>query len=94
MFPAGRFSGRVQAFHFFDRDFEDADGARTGSFDGYTTADASVSGRFGFGTITLSVANLLDEQYITYYGQAGTDRADRYFAGRGRTVTLRVGTSF
>ena len=94
LFPGERFSGRVQAFHFSDRDFEDADGAITASFDGYTTADVSASGRFGPATVTFSVANVLDEQYITYYGQAATVRNDRYFAGRGRTFTLRVGTEF
>ena len=94
LFPGDRFSGRVQAFHFFDREFEDAEGAVAANFDGYTTADVSASGRFGPATVTLSVANILDEQYITYYGQAATDRNDRYFAGRGRTLTLRVGTGF
>lgn len=94
LFPGDRFSGRVQAFHFFDREFEDAAGTTTDSFDGYTTADVSASGRFGPATVTLSVANVLDEQYITYYGQAATDRNDRYFAGRGRTFTLRVATRF
>lgn len=94
LFPGDRFSGRVQAFHFFDRDFEDAAGSLTGRFNGYTTADVSASGRFGPATVTLSAANILDEQYITYYGQAATDRNDRYFAGRGRTFTVRVGTGF
>jgi iron complex outermembrane receptor protein len=94
LFPAGRVSGRIQAFHYFDRDFHDADDVVVSSFDGYTTVDASLSGRLGLATVTLSVANLLDEQYITYYGQAGTDRDDRYFAGRGRTLTLRIGTRF
>ncbi|HEX7049456.1 MAG TPA: hypothetical protein VF188_04535, partial [Longimicrobiales bacterium] len=63
-------------------------------FDGYSTVDASVAGDVGFSTVTLSVANLLDEQYITYYGQAATDRDDRFFAGRGRTLTLRVESRF
>ena len=94
LFPTDRFTARVQAFHYFDRSFEDATGTVTADFDGYTTADVSLSGRFGLATVTLSVANILDEQYITYYGQAATDRNDRYFAGRGRTLSLRVGTSF
>jgi iron complex outermembrane receptor protein len=92
--PGGRLTGRVQAFHYFDRDFLDADGVTTASFDGYTTADVSVSGGVGPTTVTLAVSNLLDEQYITYFGQAGTGRDDRYFAGRGRALTLRVDAGF
>lgn len=86
----GRFSGRLQAFTYFDRTFRDGAGAAAARFDGYTTVDGSLSAAVGFSTITFSVSNLLDEQYITYYGQAATDRADRFFAGRGRTFTLRA----
>lgn len=86
----GRFSGRLQAFTFFDRTFHDGDGVVSARFDGYTTVDGSVAAALGFSTVTLSVSNLFDEQYITYYGQAATDRDDRFFAGRGRTLTLRA----
>jgi len=92
--PGGRFSGRVQAFHYFDTTVEDATGATSATFVGYTTTDVSGTARFGATRLTLSVANIFDQQYITYYGQAGTTRADRYFSGRGRTLTLRVGASF
>ena len=88
------FTGRLQAFHYFDRDFRDGDGAITTSFDGYTTVDASISGALARTTVTVSVSNLLDEQYITYYSQAGTTLDARYFAGRGRTLTLRLDTRF
>jgi iron complex outermembrane receptor protein len=90
----GPLSARVQAFRYFDRDFEDGDGAVTASFDGYTTLDASLAAALGHATVTLAVSNLLDEQYITYYGQAATTLNDRYFAGRGRTLALRVETRF
>lgn len=90
----GRFSGRLQAFTFFDRTFRNGDGAATARFDGYTTLDGSVAADLGRATISLSVSNLLDEQYITYYSQAATNRNDRYFAGRGRTLTLRAETRF
>lgn len=89
-----RFSGRLQSFTFFDRTFRDGDDAATARFDGYTLVDGSVAARFGLATITFAVSNLLDEQYITYYGQAATDRDDRYFAGRGRTLTLRAEARF
>jgi iron complex outermembrane receptor protein len=92
--PGGRVNGRLQLFRYFDRDFRSAEGELDARFDGYTTVDATISGNVGATTLTLSVANLLDEQYITYFGQAATDRADRFFAGRGRTLTFRVGTEF
>jgi len=89
-----RFSGRLQTFSYFDRTFEDGAGNPTASFDGYTTVDAAVTARIGLPSVTLAISNLFDEQYITYFGQAGTDRNDRYFAGRGRAVTLRVDARF
>ncbi|HET7322417.1 MAG TPA: TonB-dependent receptor [Longimicrobiaceae bacterium] len=90
----GRFSARVQAFHYFDRTFRGANGEPTAQFDGYSTIDSSIAADLGRSTLSLSVSNLFDEQYITYYGQAATDRNDRYFAGRGRTLTLRLETRF
>ncbi|MBN1239545.1 MAG: TonB-dependent receptor [Gammaproteobacteria bacterium] len=92
--PSGRFSGRVQVFRYEDKAFRDLAGAETARFDGYTTVDASVAAALERVTLTLSVANLLDEQYISYYGQAATTLDDRYFAGRGRTVALRASTRF
>jgi iron complex outermembrane receptor protein len=49
----------------------------------------------GFGTVSLGVQNLLDEQYISYFSdtQGPTDNL-RYFAGRGRTATLTLTRSF
>lgn len=90
----GRIRGRIQSFTYFDEEFRDGAGQVTARFDGYSTVDASIAGDVGGATITFSAANLFDEQYITYYGQAATDRNDRYFAGRGRTFTLRVETRF
>ena len=84
----------MQAFRYFDRDFRDGDGEVTASFDGYHTVDSSLSLALGVSTLTLSVSNLLDAQYITYYSQAATDLDDRYFAGRGRTLSLRVESRF
>lgn len=92
--PAGPLSGRVQLFRYFDRDFRDGGGAVVASFEGYTTVDASGSARMGGSTLTLAVTNLRDVQYITYFGQAATNRDDRYFAGRGRTLTLKVERRF
>ena len=90
----GRLTGRLQSFTYYDRSFRDGDGEETANFDGYTTVDGSLSAAIGISTLTLSVSNLFDEQYITYFGQAATNLADRYFAGRGRTLTLRLETRF
>lgn len=92
--PEGRYSGRIQSFTFFDKTFRDGNGTETASFDGYTVLDASVSAAFDPATVTLSVANLFDKQYITYFSQAGTNRNDRFFSGLGRTITLRVAGRF
>jgi iron complex outermembrane receptor protein len=87
-------SARLQVQNFFDRTFEGADGAETARFDGYRTVDASIATRVRRSRVTLGIANLLDEQYITYFGQAATGRDDRFFAGRGRALTLRIDTTF
>ena len=60
------------------------------AFEGYTLVDATVS--YGFerwGSVTLAIANLLDEYYIDYNTdtQQPTNNA-RFFSGRGRTFTL------
>lgn len=86
--PNSEWSGRVQVFSYFDKTFRNSAGASTAEFDGYTVVDALASRPVGGARLTIGIANLLDEQYITYYGQAGTTRADRYFAGRGRTLTI------
>lgn len=84
--------GRLQAFTYFDRTFRSATGDETASFDGYTTVDASISAVVGPATVTLAASNVLDVDYITYFSQAASTRDDQYFAGRGRTLTLRVAT--
>ena len=47
------------------------------------------------GDVSLGVQNLLDEQYVSYFSdtQAPTDNG-RFFAGRGRTLTLGVTRRF
>ena len=90
----GRISGRLQSFTFMDEEFKNGSDVVTASFDGYTTVDGSVGVELGNARVVWSISNLLDTQYITYFGQAGTTLNDRYFAGRGRTLTLRVETQF
>jgi iron complex outermembrane receptor protein len=72
---------------YLERSFNDAD-TRT-DFEGYTLFDAYLALRTGLGEFALAAQNLTDEYYITYNSDTVriTDN-DRFFAGRGRTVTL------
>ncbi|MFN4178447.1 TonB-dependent receptor [Phenylobacterium sp.] len=89
----GPASLRVQVQDFESRDFEGEPAAN--SFEGYTLVDAVGTWRFPAADVSLGVQNLLDEQYISYFSdtQNPTDNA-RYWAGRGRTVTLTVAKRF
>ena len=89
----GRFDARVAARFYLERDFQGQDPRN--NFEGYKLFDAAVGYRFGRQRASLSVQNLLDRQYITYFSdtQGPTDNA-RYFAGRGRTMTLGLTSEF
>jgi iron complex outermembrane receptor protein len=91
---AGRFSGRFQLSHLFDRHFDG--GQPRFDFDGYTLADALVSyDADRLGKFTFAAGNLFDEQYISYYSQTATFVTNRdYVSGRGRSFTLRWQGSF
>ncbi len=58
-------------------------------FEGYTLLDAFIAYRTRFGEIALAAQNLTDAFYVTYDSDTVrvTDNS-RFFAGRGRTVTL------
>lgn len=92
--PEGRFSGRIQTFTFFDKTFRNGAGDETTRFEGYTTVDASVAADLGLTTVTFSVSNLFDKQFITFFDQAASPAPDDFFAGRGRTLTLRFASRF
>lgn len=85
-----RWSSLVQAQHAFSRNFDEA--AR--KFTGYTLVDAAVNYRLARGELRMGVANLLDKSYITYYSQSALVEPARYFAGRGRTLTLGYALGF
>ncbi|MEM6648818.1 MAG: TonB-dependent receptor [Pseudomonadota bacterium] len=87
--PTERWNLRLQTATFFDREFDDTGDAT--DFDGYTLVEAFTGLDLGEdrGRLDLGVQNLLNEDYITYYSQSGTTRDNRFFAGRGRTITLR-----
>lgn len=80
----------LQVQHAFDRGFDDP----AKRFEGYTLVDAAMQYKLPRGTMRLAVSNLFDKQYITYYSQSALVEPARYFAGRGRTVTLGYSLSF
>lgn len=92
-YTRGPASLRLQAQTYLEREFEGEVPAN--GFDGYMLVDAVGSWQAGFGTVSLGVQNLLDEQYVTYFSdtQGPTDNL-RFFAGRGRTGTLTVTRTF
>ncbi|MEM9170681.1 MAG: TonB-dependent receptor [Pseudomonadota bacterium] len=94
--PLPRVSARAQLSYFFDRTFNDASTAT--DFDGYTLVDLAAGYQFdNYGRIDLALQNAFDEDYVTYFSQAAASaatRTDRFFAGRGRTITLRWSTGF
>lgn len=58
------------------------------NFSGYALVDASVGYQLPRGKVNVGISNLFNKQYITYYSQSGLIESDRYFAGRGRTLSL------
>lgn len=87
-------SARVQVSHFFDRDFTGLAAPVDQNFDGYTLVDLSLSTTTSVGDFHLSVENLFNEQYFTYYSQTASTLDDQFFAGRGRTVSLTFQKQF
>lgn len=80
----------VQANYAFDKTFD----AANREFDGYLLMDAAVGYQLPVGQVNVGIANLLDEQYVSYYSQSALVNDERYFAGRGRTVTFGYRVDF
>jgi iron complex outermembrane receptor protein len=91
-----RLSTRVQSLSLLSRD--DPDNIPAGYFSGYTLFDALVTWRATEKqTLSVGVENVLDRRYITYFSQTLTGaNADNlnYFAGRGRTLSVRYRWEF
>jgi iron complex outermembrane recepter protein len=83
----GAWSALVQMQAYLSRSFAGADPRN--AFEGYTLADANVRYQTRLGGFSLAVSNLFDKQYISYNSDTTrpTDNA-RFFAGRGRALTL------
>ena len=86
-FTRGRLGARVQWSHYFQRRF--AGGDPRNDFEGFNVVDAFIQYRTSIGDFNLSAQNLTNRQYITYNSDTvrPTDNL-RFFAGRGRSVTL------
>jgi iron complex outermembrane recepter protein len=86
-YTTGPVALRLQSRTHFAKQFDGGDPRN--DFAGYTLLDGSVSLATGIGSFTLAAQNLLGEQYIDY--NSDTQRpADnlRFFAGRGRSITI------
>lgn len=89
-YQTGPFDARIAARTYLDREF---DIAASRDFAGYTLFDLGVGYRFGGKRVSLSVQNLADKYYISYYSQT-VGANDTFFAGRGRMVTLGLTSDF
>ena len=89
----GPFDARLATRFYFERKFDDP--GSDSDFEGYTLVDASAGYRFGKHRVSLSAMNLLDKYYVSYNSDtvAATDPT-RFFAGRGRTITLGLTSRF
>lgn len=85
-----KLSSYLQINHAFEKNFDDPNL----NFGGYTLVDGVVAYQLPKGTASVSVSNLLDKDYITYYSQSALNEPKRYFAGRGRTLTLGYSIKF
>ena len=82
-------SWRLQLTNYEDRRFA-GPGAPVGrDFDGYILVDAFIGWDTGAGSFSVAIENLLNEDYFSYFAQTEPSaRADTYFRGNGRTLTL------
>lgn len=91
-----RFTTRLQSMTLLRR--SDPDGIAAGDFDGYTLVDALANWRVRDNqTVSVGVENLLDRNYISYYSQTltgSTATAANFYAGRGRTLSIRYRFGF
>ncbi|NWN81474.1 MAG: TonB-dependent receptor [Halomonas sp.] len=95
--PRGERAARLQANHALD--LEDDNDRR---IDGFTTLDLTLRQSLPVGELSVGVANLLDEEYSTVWGQRATMFYSPYYGpeylydyqGRGRTYTLNWSMSY
>jgi iron complex outermembrane receptor protein len=96
---------RLQTTHFFDRDVNQGRGTLSNGFysleehfKGYSTVDFNTTMNTKFGVLGFSIENLLNQYYITYFSQvvrtSASDANKQFIAGRGRTFSLSLTSSF
>jgi len=84
-----RLRWRLQVSQFADRDFDGPGAPEDRSFDGYTLVDLFAGWQSPIGEFSIAVENLMNEEYFTYFAQTEpAARADTFFRGNGRTLTL------
>ncbi|MEM8492733.1 MAG: TonB-dependent receptor [Pseudomonadota bacterium] len=80
---------RVTLSYLEDRDFRGPAAPVNRDFDGYWIANAFANWDTRSGQLYLGVENLFNEGYFTYFAQTEPGaRADTFFRGNGRTLTL------
>jgi iron complex outermembrane recepter protein len=86
-YAGGRWSARLQHNAYLGRGFRGND--LRNAFAGYQLTDAFIGYDTGLGTVSLAASNIFDRQYISYNSDTTrpTDNS-RFFAGRGRALTL------
>lgn len=91
-----RLTTRLQSLSLLRR--SDPDNIPAGDFGGYTLVDALATWRVAEKqTVSVGLENVMDKRYITYFSQTLTGaNADNnnYFAGRGRTLSVRYRWEF
>jgi len=88
--PIGeRVNWRVMLSNLEDREFRGPAAPENRDFEGFWLANAFVNWDSGVGVFSLGVENLLNEGYFTYFAQTEPGaRADTFFRGNGRTLTI------
>ncbi len=84
---------RLQLNYLLDRSVKNRSGTTVNEFDGYTTVDLSADVAIFSGVLSLSVQNLGNTDYYTYYSQSSPNDL-RNFKGMGRSFSLAYQYSF
>lgn len=87
---SSRLTSFVQANYAFDKNFDNDNM----DFDGYLLVDAAIGYQLPKGQLSVALSNLLNKQYVTYYSQSALANDDRYFTGRGRSLTVGYRLNF
>ncbi|WOA31599.1 TonB-dependent receptor [Alloalcanivorax xenomutans] len=91
---SSRLTSFVQANYAFDKNLDKSPKGDDMDFDGYLLVDAAIGYQLPKGQLSVALSNLLNKQYVTYYSQSALANNDRYFTGRGRTLTVGYRLNF